>query len=82
MRAMTDAPHPHRLLVQRLQQAAEAESIGARARQWRDRSEQDRWRAFVGLMRMSEAVAHSRPMPYVKPALSFPRFSSVKHANR
>ncbi len=80
--AMTDGRNPHARLVERLQKAAEAESVAARARQWRDRSDEERWRALVGLMRMSVSIAQSRRHPYVKPALAFPRFSSVRHASR
>lgn len=79
---MTEARGPHARLVERLQEAAEAESVSTRALQWRDRTDEDRWRALVGLMRMSVSIAQSRPHPYVKPALAFPRFSSVRHARR
>jgi len=64
-------------LAQRCRAAAEAESVEARARLWRGKSESERSAAFVGLMRMSDYGARHRPRPYVKAPLDFPRFSST-----
>ncbi len=79
---MAHGRNPHGRLVRRLQEAAAAEGVGTRALEWRDRSDEERWRALVGLMRMSVSIAQSRRHPYVKPALAFPRFSSVRHAGQ
>jgi hypothetical protein len=76
--SMTDTSDPHSLLVQRLTEAAEREGVRARASMWRGKSQRERSRAFVGLMRMSVIGARGGPRPYTKPPLRFPRFSSVE----
>ncbi|MCL4232456.1 MAG: hypothetical protein KJ053_12830 [Dehalococcoidia bacterium] len=69
----------HSRLLENLRRVAEAESVTARAAQWRNVSERRRSEVFAGLMRMSDAVARSRQPPYVKPPLNFPRFTSRPH---
>ncbi len=66
-------------LVENCRQAAAAESPRERAQEWRERDEATRSRIFASLMRMSDAVARSRPEPYVKPPLAFPKFASRRH---
>lgn len=65
-----------RLLVERLEAAARAEDARARVEYWRGRSERERSEALAELMAMADAINRSRPVPYAKPPLNFPRFSS------
>lgn len=80
MAAMTDEKNErlpeHRLLVERLEAAARAEDAEARAEYWRARSERERSETLRDLMAMADAINRSRPVPYVKPPLNFPRISS------
>jgi hypothetical protein len=77
---MTDAqPGPreeHRLLVERLEAAARAGDLRAQVEHWRGRGERERSEALRELMAMAHAINRSRPVPYVKPPLAFPRLSS------
>lgn len=71
-----ERPERHRRLVERLEAAAEAEDLRARVAEWRGRSERERSEALARLMTMAAQMNRSRPQPYQKPPLDFPRFSS------
>lgn len=70
----------HALLRERMRQAAEAESVRARAREWRDKTDDERVRAFIEVMWTAAMLMAAREKPYEKPPLNFPRFSSGKRA--
>ncbi len=69
----------HRRLLENSRRAAEAESVTARAAEWRDVGQRRRSEVFAGLMQLSDTIARSRIPPYVKPPLAFPKFSSRSH---
>ena len=78
---MSDVPPggllQHRKLVERCRMAAESESAQARADQWRDVDVDTRSRVFAGLFDMAILVSRDRVVPYQKPPLNYPRFSST-----
>ncbi|MEX1103895.1 MAG: hypothetical protein WED87_06580 [Dehalococcoidia bacterium] len=67
----------HRKLVERCRAAAEAESADARARQWRDVDVDTRTRVFAGLFDMAVLLSRDRVVPYKKPPLNYPCFSTT-----
>ncbi len=76
---MTTAEDPasrrdsHRRLVENLKRAAEAESAKARAAEWRDASPERHARALADVIDLADAINRSRPEPFVKPPLNYPR---------
>jgi hypothetical protein len=66
------------LLVERMALAAEAESVRARARQWRNVSDEERGRVGAQLMRM--AASGARYSGYKKPPLNYPRIGGGRSA--
>lgn len=68
----------HALLRERMKLAAERESVRARAREWRDRSDEERVAVFADLFDTTVLVRRTLEHKYEKPPLSFPRFSSGK----
>ena len=66
------------LFVARCEAAAEAESVRARALQWRDVPLERRAEIGAGLMRMAAEIARNRPNPYHKPPLNYPQLPATK----
>lgn len=56
----------YRQFAEQCRQAAEAESVRARALAWRGVSFEKRAETGIGLMRLSAIAVASRPKPYVK----------------
>jgi len=63
-------PNPrYRKFVEQMKRAAEAESVRARALQWRNATDEECSRALIELLRAFERSAASQVPPYQKPPL-------------
>jgi len=65
-----DGPSRYAEFVERCRQAAERDSVEARALRWRDVSFEERARVGIGLMRLADKALRSRPGGYVRPPLT------------
>jgi len=63
----------HRRLVENLKRAAEAESAETRAAEWRDASLERHARVLADVIDLADTINRSRPEPFVKPPLNYPR---------
>jgi len=59
----------YRQFAEQCRQAAEAESVRARALEWRGVSFEKRAETGIGLIHVAAIICASRPKPYVKPPL-------------
>lgn len=60
-------------LVANLRRAAEAESAERRAAEWRNASLERHAQVLIEVCGVAELINRSRPRPYVKPPLDYPR---------
>lgn len=72
----------HRRLVENLKRAAEAESARARAAEWRNAGPERHARALADVVDLADAINRSRPEPFVKPPLNYPRLPIRGPGNR
>lgn len=77
-RVEPDAESARVLFVARCEAAAEAESVQARARLWRDVPLERRGEIGAALMRIAAEIARTRPRPYHKPPLNYPQLPAAK----
>ena len=76
--ANADREQQRARFLARCEAAAEAESVRARAIQWRDVPLERRAEIGAGLMRMAAEIARTRPNPYHKPPLQYPQLPATK----
>jgi len=76
-RAKAGPEQQRALFVARCEAAAEAESVRARALQWRRVSFERRAEIGIELMQLAAEIARARPNPYQKPPLNYPQLPST-----